>query len=118
MGLPKICSSRAVHCQAVDVLKPVQVFVCCTAAALCHSVAAATAVSALQRISRCMALQPQLSSCLMTSYRSMSAVPVAACSKFFFFFFFWVTGELSTLRQMMKVPNKPGLSPDSSLENV
>jgi len=27
---------------------------------------------------------------------------------FFLFFFFWVTGELSTLRQMMKVPNEPG----------
>ena len=24
---------------------------------------------------------------------------------FFFFFFFWVPGELSTLRQMMKVPS-------------
>ena len=35
-----------------------------------------------------------------------------------FFFFFWVTGELSTLRQMMKVPNEPGLSPKTGLENV
>ncbi len=26
---------------------------------------------------------------------------------FFFFFFFWVAGELSTLRQLMKVPNEP-----------
>ena len=28
------------------------------------------------------------------------------------FFFFLVTGKLSTLRQMMKVPNEPGLSPN------
>ncbi len=35
-----------------------------------------------------------------------------------FFFFFWVTGELSTLRQMMKVPNEPGLSPNNGLENA
>ncbi len=34
------------------------------------------------------------------------------------FFFFWVTGELSTLRQMMKVPNEPGLSPNNGLENA
>jgi len=31
---------------------------------------------------------------------------------FFFFFFLWVTGELSTLRQMMKVPNEPGFEPE------
>ena len=37
---------------------------------------------------------------------------------FFFSFFFWVTGELSTLRQMMKVPNEPGLSPNNGLENA
>ena len=37
---------------------------------------------------------------------------------FFFSSFFWVTGELFTLRQMMKVPNKPGLSPNNGLENV
>ena len=37
---------------------------------------------------------------------------------FFFPFFFWVTGELSTLRQLMKVPNEPGLSPNNGLENV
>ena len=37
---------------------------------------------------------------------------------FFFSFFFWVTGELSTLRQMMKVPNEPGLSPNNDLENA
>ena len=37
---------------------------------------------------------------------------------FFFSFFFWVTGELSTLRQLMKVPNEPGLSPNNGLENV
>ena len=35
-----------------------------------------------------------------------------------FFHFFWVTGELSTLRQLMKVPNEPGLSPNNGLENV
>jgi len=35
-----------------------------------------------------------------------------------FFYFFWVTGELSTLRQLMKVPNEPGLSPNNGLENV
>ena len=29
-----------------------------------------------------------------------------------------VTGELSTLRQLMKVPNEPGLSPNNGLENV
>ena len=43
---------------------------------------------------------------------------VAKCSKVFFFFFFWVTGELSTLRQLMKVPNDSGLSPNNGLENV
>ena len=37
---------------------------------------------------------------------------------FFFFFFFRVTGELSILRQMMKVPNEPGLSPNNDLENA
>ncbi len=37
---------------------------------------------------------------------------------FFFFFLLWVTGELSTLRQMMKVPNEPGLSPNNGLENA
>jgi len=36
----------------------------------------------------------------------------------FFFFFFWVTGELSTLRQLMKVPNEPALSPNNGLEYV
>ncbi len=35
-----------------------------------------------------------------------------------FSFSFWVTGELSTLRQMMKVPNEPGLSPNNGLENA
>ncbi|DBA67022.1 TPA: hypothetical protein ACH3X2_002129 [Trebouxia sp. C0005] len=29
-----------------------------------------------------------------------------------------VTGELSTLRQMMEVPNEPGLSPNNGLENA
>jgi len=44
----------------------------------------------------------------------------ATCPVLFFCFsfplFFWVTGELSTLRQMMKVPNEPGLSPNNGLE--
>ncbi len=46
----------------------------------------------------------------------------ATCPVLFFCFsfplFFWVTGELSTLRQMMKVPNEPGLSPNNGLENA
>jgi len=37
---------------------------------------------------------------------------------YFFYFFFGVTGELSTLRQLMKVPNEPGLNPNNGLENV
>ena len=37
---------------------------------------------------------------------------------FFFFFFFFVPGELSTLRQMMEVPNEPGLCPNTGLENT
>ncbi len=37
---------------------------------------------------------------------------------FFFVFLWWVTGEFSTLRQMMKVPKKPGLSPNNGLENA
>jgi len=40
------------------------------------------------------------------------------CCLFFSFFSFWVTGELSTLRQLMKVPNEPGLSPNNGLGNV
>jgi len=36
----------------------------------------------------------------------------------FCFFFFWVTGELSTLRQMMEVPNEPGLCPNTGLDNT
>ncbi len=32
--------------------------------------------------------------------------------------FFWVKGGLSTLRQMMKVPNEPGLSPNNGLKNA
>ncbi len=39
-----------------------------------------------------------------------------SCQISFFFPFFLVTGELSTLRQMMKVPNEPGLSPNNGLE--
>ncbi len=31
---------------------------------------------------------------------------------------FVFTGELSTLHQMMKVPNEPGLSPNNGLENA
>ncbi len=38
--------------------------------------------------------------------------------KFFVLFFLWVTGELSTLRQMMKVPNEPGLSPNNGLKHA
>jgi hypothetical protein len=37
---------------------------------------------------------------------------------FLIFFFFWVTVELSTLRQLMKVPNEPDLSPNNGLQNV
>ena len=36
----------------------------------------------------------------------------------FFFLFVGVTGELPTLRQMMKVPNEPGLSLNNGLENA
>jgi len=36
----------------------------------------------------------------------------------FFLLLFWVTGELSILRQMMKVPNEPGLSPNNGLEHA
>ncbi len=31
---------------------------------------------------------------------------------------FFGTGELSTLRRMMEVPNEPGLSPNTGLENT
>ncbi len=42
-----------------------------------------------------------------------------ACGSFCCFLIsFGVTGELCTLRQLMKVPNEPGLSPNSGLENV
>ena len=37
---------------------------------------------------------------------------------YFLFLFFWVTGELSILRQMMAVPNEPGLCPNTGLENA
>ncbi len=48
-----------------------------------------------------------------------SSMVCSACYCFFFFFFFFaVTGESSTLRQMMKVPNEPGLSPSNGLENA
>ena len=33
-------------------------------------------------------------------------------------FCFYVKGELSALRQMMKLPNEPGLSPNNGLENA
>ena len=36
----------------------------------------------------------------------------------FSLFFFGATGELSILRQLMKVPNEPGLSPNNGLESV
>ena len=38
----------------------------------------------------------------------------------FFVFFCWggLHGELSTLRQTLKVPNEPGLSPSNGLENA
>ena len=39
-------------------------------------------------------------------------------SFFFVFCFFGLQGKLSTLRQQMKVPNEPGLSPNNGLENV
>ena len=34
------------------------------------------------------------------------------------FFFGWATEEMSTLRQMMEVPNEPGLCPNTGLENT
>ncbi len=34
------------------------------------------------------------------------------------FFSIFFTGELSTLRQMMKAPNEPGLSPNNGLQNA
>ncbi len=37
---------------------------------------------------------------------------------FYFVLFVGVTGELPTLRQMMKVPNEPGLSLNNGLENA
>jgi len=44
------------------------------------------------------------------------ALPLYAL--YYFLGFFWVTGELSTLRQMMEVPNKPGLCPNNGLDNA
>ena len=38
--------------------------------------------------------------------------------RIFILFFVCVTGELSTFRQMMMVPNEPGSSPNNGLENV
>ncbi len=35
-----------------------------------------------------------------------------------FFFFLGDSGQLSSLRQMMKVPNEPGKSPNNGLENA
>ena len=37
---------------------------------------------------------------------------------FLCFFVLGVTGELSTLRQLMKVPNEPGVSPNNGLGNT
>ena len=39
-------------------------------------------------------------------------------SLFFHCFFLGATGELSILRQLMKLPNEPGLSPNNGLESV
>ena len=51
--------------------------------------------------------------------QSLAEHPIRTVRQLFFFFFsFWVTGELSTLRQLMKVPNEPGLSPNNGLEHV
>ena len=36
----------------------------------------------------------------------------------FFKFIIWVTGELFTLPEVMKVPNEPGVSPNNGLENA
>ncbi len=41
---------------------------------------------------------------------------INACSPFFLLF--WVTRELFTLRQVMEVPNEPGLSLNNVLENA
>ena len=35
-----------------------------------------------------------------------------------FFCLSWATGELTALRELMKVPNKPGLSPNNNQETV
>ncbi len=40
------------------------------------------------------------------------------CGAYRAYIVFWVTGELFTLRQMMKVPNEPGLSPNNGLEHA
>ena len=55
--------------------------------------------------------------CFVTGELSASII---SHGPWFFFFscFLWVTGELSTLRQMMKVPNEPGLSPNNGPDNV
>ncbi len=50
--------------------------------------------------------------------RQMSNLTNLHMILFLFFFFLWVTGELSTLRQMMKVPNETGLTPNNGLENA
>jgi len=50
--------------------------------------------------------------------RCTSALCCPLRTFFFFPFFCWLTGELSTLRQMMKVPNEPGLCPNNGLENA
>jgi len=45
-------------------------------------------------------------------------VDTGKSERLFFCFFEGVTGELSTLGQMMKVPNESGLSPNNGLENA
>ena len=46
----KVCRSRAEHCQAVDGLKPEHILECCTAAGLCHNVAAARCITAYHQV--------------------------------------------------------------------
>ena len=58
--------------------------------------------------------------CLQLSVWSMLQVCPSTCNSHFLAFAamlflssFWVTGELATLRHMIKVPNEPGLSPNN-----
>ncbi len=50
--------------------------------------------------------------------RSVQSMEATNTDSSLFGCFFWITGELATLRQMMKVPNEPGLSQNNGLENV